>query len=414
MKRFLFFMSVFVCLGSFVNCANDGDIPHASMQVKENVDPMMTVKKNALAFVNEICGSTRGTEMDVVSIYPWRSCEIFPVTRFAESDIVLPDTLFYIVNFSNNGGYALVNANSPYKEIVAYVEDGNLTPDSVIDNPGYRHFLKGFAVNQNRLMDSTYHPFPIDTNQVVKPDFPGDPYVSIYEWRTVKTKKPLLMTQWGQGKPYNRFFKVNGKVPDIVVATSQIVAFHQYPASFEELSLLWNFILAHRQPSSFEEEVNIAKLVKKIGSIEMTCTDSLYHSSYFFDDVEDCFRQFGYDCSFNYYDLDSCVMDLNNSIPVLINGKDIPTAIRFSWVIDGYVKRQLYFLVTNQYYPDVKYYMHCNWGRDGKDNGYFLNEALCPNNKSFINSSDDVTDTEGDLHTYNSMLRMFYHIQPHK
>ena len=402
-----------VCLSFFVNCANDEDLSHSLLQAENNADPLIMAKMNAAAFVNDIYASTRSTEKEIASIYPWRSCEIFPTTRASESDFDFPDTLLYIVNFTNNDGYVLVNANSLYKEVVAYVEDGNLTPDSVIDNPGFRHFLKGVAVNQKSFMDSVYYPFPIDTNQVVMLDCPTDSYVKIYEWRTVKTKKALLMTQWGQTKPYSLSFSVNGKVPDIVVATSQIVASHRYPSSFGNTSFSWDIILEHGKPISSEGVKGVAELMKTIGKIEMSRSNgNFYQSTYFFDDVEDCFNQFGYDCTFSNYDLDSCLTDLDYGLPILVNGKDVPTSMRYSWVVDGYIKRRLYSLVTGQYYPDVKYYMHCNWGREGKDNGYFLNEVFCPSNKVFISSSDNVSDTEGDMHNYNSMLRMFYHVHP--
>ncbi len=52
-----------------------------------------------------------------------------------------PDTLFYVVNFEDEAGFALIAAPRTLSPVLAVVESGNYELDEEIDNPGFKLFM---------------------------------------------------------------------------------------------------------------------------------------------------------------------------------------------------------------------------------------------------------------------------------
>ena len=55
------------------------------------------------------------------------------------------DTLIYVVNFEDNGGYALISAPRAADEVLAVVGEGAFNPEEGSDNPGLNLFLDAAA-----------------------------------------------------------------------------------------------------------------------------------------------------------------------------------------------------------------------------------------------------------------------------
>ena len=109
----------------------DGDTPIDNISLSNSTISANDAKKIALAFVNKMKTVTRSAEFNksVSSVYAWRSSDIYHdnITRGTATSI-LPDTLLYIVNFDSENGYALVSASPKVIGVVAYIEDGALSP----------------------------------------------------------------------------------------------------------------------------------------------------------------------------------------------------------------------------------------------------------------------------------------------
>ena len=96
----------------------------------------------SLGFANELNVKTRGGGYkEVESVIPWRLHDMYPQTKVNNYGEQLPDTMLYIVNFKNNDGFVLVPTDNRIKGILAYVEEGNLSPSDQIDNEGFNFFL---------------------------------------------------------------------------------------------------------------------------------------------------------------------------------------------------------------------------------------------------------------------------------
>ena len=122
MRKILFVM--FAAL-AFVACEKDFQ-PTTEMVDLENVVQSNKISLNqALVYaensINGIGTSTRSTSRKV------KSTEIFvakPSTRSVESE----EVSFYLINYENNEGYAMVSTDSRTTPVYAYSDEGNLTP----------------------------------------------------------------------------------------------------------------------------------------------------------------------------------------------------------------------------------------------------------------------------------------------
>jgi hypothetical protein len=166
MKKAIFLLS----LVAFVACETELDTIETpindSVQTTENTNNLITAEEaaaQALEFRQSLMaesGITRsaGKDKGVASVYAWRTSKVLSKapTRSSLANI-LPDTLLYIVNFEQNSGYALVSATKEVPGVVAYIDNGGLTPDQPIDNPGFSEFLENYGENYARFRDSTNH-----------------------------------------------------------------------------------------------------------------------------------------------------------------------------------------------------------------------------------------------------------------
>lgn len=372
------------------------------------------VKKEALDFVKDIAIDTRNSQKTVSSVYPWRSCDIFTSTRSDETVAFLPDTLLYIVNFANEGGYALVSSTSISHEVVAYVEEGNLTPTEPIDHPGLRMFLEGYGNMQ--LPDSMYHPIQPDTNQVTPNPFYYEP-----KWKNTKVVYPLLHTKWGQEAPFSRYCLTSNNEQSVAgcspIAAAQIVAFHQSPSCYNGHTYDWSEIGSGKMPTTSLGQDMAAHLIRDIGELMQVRYETGRAWLINPMDIDYCWNGFNYSYTYGDYDYDNCVSSLKSGSPVLITGVDSLHSSAHTWVIDGSMTRIAYddILLANGEIGTIIYaktnLVHCNWGFYGKGDGYFISGAFKPSNRH----SKYIWDTDGTSNNSNSYTwhnKAYYCVHP--
>jgi hypothetical protein len=350
-------------------------------------------------------GSTTRTgkaSKSISSVYAWRSSEITngAVTRSTISS-TLPDTLLYIVNFEDSSGYALVSATERIPGVVAYIEEGTLTPDDEIDNPGFLLFLDGYIkyYTHTSIMD-------IDPGTII--------------WRLIYHVTPLLTTNWGQGAPYNNYcYAENGAHAPAgcaAIAAGQIAAYHRYPASCLGHNYNWDAIMQYEQvPSSDTIASNsVAEFIHDIGTLVlMNYTPN--SSSANFNNVANCWNSFGYHylSDNSTADFDSVKTDISNGYPVYMRG----TRYYYengqycysghAWVVDGVLIKGFPQMVLNNR-PAMIYQnlIHCNWGWNGNCNGYFIIGAF-----ETMYYVDNLNST-GGYASYNDYNYTYRHIYP--
>lgn len=302
-------------------------------------------------------------------------------TRSGESD-----TLFYVVNFADSAGFALIDADTmSARPLFAVTEKGNYTPGEVT-NTGFDDYVS--------LLWTKLPPAVIDTSCLIPPRQRVEQY-----WQTLGEVESLIPVQWDQGWPYNKFCPSNPEIDGslcaagcVAVAIAQIMAYHRHPAfytmtwcgSTESRFIGWDFISEHNacEYESCIIGIEIALLIREIGHrVDM---DYGTTSGANVQDARDCLDSFGYyrlgtrDVSWN---LVQSELDLLR--PLYIRGRSADWG-RHAWVLDGYkIARE----VTKVYeetmfgsnvwelkgtsYTQNYHYVHYNWGWGGNYNGLF-------------------------------------------
>ncbi len=344
----------------------------------------------ALEFRNDIMeqsGQTRGqkAEKGVTSVYAWRSSEIAPksMTRSTASEL-LPDTLLYIVNFEDSCGYALVSADALIPGVMAFVEEGSLSPNQDINNPGFQNFLNGlgrFICDSIKAISDSLKYHTKDSTMFAKLDTTPQiaDNLSYTLYRTIFSNGPLLKTEWAQYGPYNSECPLDSQgkrsvAGCVAIAIAQVAAYYRHPVSYNGHTYNWNAILRDSKvwPLDTIASHSVAQLINDIGGlVDMSYSSDV--SLAYFDSIRHCLNVFGYHYLYNntqWTDFSQIKEDISNGCPVIIRGNKNHQSNGHAWVIDGaVVKRHLFK-------QDKREYVHCNWGYGGECNGYFIYRAF--------------------------------------
>ncbi|MBE6177598.1 MAG: hypothetical protein E7149_03725 [Rikenellaceae bacterium] len=309
------------------------------------------------------------------------------------------DTLFYVVNYADSAGFALVSTSRIHGDpLLAVTEQGSYTPFESTENDGFNYYIDMLAsgcegVTESELqipvIDTTFHGFgPFEE-------------LTYSDWDTYG---PYIDVKWGQSPIYNRYCYVEGnesiqsKAGCVAVAIGQIMTYHQHPSSyvitFDETSRWglqgttqtpnWSAINQHRSVCynaycSIDED--IARLLREIGER----ANMNYYSGHAGSNIvgaQSCFANMGYQTPQKQaYNRDVICSELALNRPVFLSGFETGGNNGHAWVIDGYKSRtkiyRTYYIQAdgselNWIYDETEYtYFHFNWGWHGDCNGYF-------------------------------------------
>ena len=293
------------------------------------------------------------------------------------------DSLFYVFNFADEAGFAIIAGNRQVSPIVAVTEQGSYIP-------GEKTGVDGF----DGYMDMVISTFSgLDR---------GDPFpYSYYEDEIVGTQMPpLVYVRWGQQGVYGQFCS-NGRSGCVITAMAQILSYFEKPQSFilsvdmentysagDTLVLNWPLIKQHRVNHSGNYlscdavHPQIGALMRELGAI---CGSTYYPTTTSTNyDVSSVYSQLGYQCS-NFSEAN--IADIKNSLssccPVQMTGFTFDNDYGHDFIADGFkdyeVWRTVYicqgpngeYIAQNPFKASESHSLHINWGWDGRCNGYF-------------------------------------------
>lgn len=385
MKRFIFLLSL-ACL--FAACEKE-EVTTPALSVEDPLAEVIRIAQEGAAMLDDAqTRSVVARRIDRSSI----SCKINPATRAGEAD----DTLYYVVNYADNAGFAIVSADdnaSDGARLIAVTESGSYTAGEKTENEGFNMYVD---------MLSAYFGEPSNKDSLLliqpSPEYMGDSiteYTS-YEYSEWESVGPFVSVKWGQGTPYNTycFTPDNTQAPAGCVATAiaQIMTAHKFPQQLaltydphngQSLTLNWNLMQTHVSSSSCSSMIcnhdMIAKMFRQIGQE----VDMRYYSDVSLagmSGIHSALDTFGYDCSeLQEYSYDSAESSLKQNGVVLMGGfSDYSAAYGHAWVVDGHKSRIRYLVHHDLLYnvntilDEIEYhYLHINWGWDGNCNGYY-------------------------------------------
>lgn len=400
MKRFCIFLLVAMAL---VACEKENESVIRNTDLQEVVAQNKVSLKEALLYaensINGINPTTRSAERKV------KSTEIYvakPATRSAEG----AEVSFYLINYENNEGFAMVSTDSRATPVYAYSDEGSLTAEDFETNPFLKIFIEGSIENYQIELASYDDRLPIELPDSIYGDITRLPIVEYdgglyYERRSSETisKEELLTTYWKQRSPYGNYCPngVGGCGP---VAAAQIMAYHKYPPHYNNHLYNWDAMTASSTLSSGTTgAANAATLIWDIG-IDAKAKYNEYENSEDNDtstnivDMKNTFRNFGYNCGHpSSYNIDRIQENINAESPIYIRGENSDGG--HAWVIDGYQHTAYRTTYYYTYEPYARYdtfitssytYFHCNlgWGPTHPDqlsnNGYYYAYSLLFNN----------------------------------
>lgn len=359
-------------------------------------------------------------------------------TRSAGEDSI--DVRFHVINFSDDGGFALVSADDRTTPVYAYSSDGNLDLEDAIANTGFGSFMSRAATFYEQEIESSgiilgrFDPSPEYIQKVTSAPveyYNGVPYYVITTYTFNSSKSALISANWNQCDPYNYY---NSYTPNIgtnycnkwpagcgPVAIGQVCSYYQFPTvtDYNGSTVHFNWSNINSQSSYAVGDhsgtaLNMAYLLKIIGVnaySEYTTNNGTAITLTTMDGVDSALTSFNYISSGKTICTTSSQMQsdlftsLNSNRPVILLGdNDYDSSDVHIFVVDGYTRYRQHKDYYDMSYPYPKMfsttpnvyknYFHCNWGWGGLYNAYVLDFQAAYNIK------------------YNTNLEYIFNIHP--
>lgn len=299
-------------------------------------------------------------------------------TRYAS----VPDTLAYVINYPNNGGFVIVSSDKRVYPVLAYSYNGNFSMDNEIAKANFIDNIGGYI---NEASANVVY-------EVSDKDFDG-----------CYSQSPKLQTSIHQKSPWDKYVVEENPgcpVGCVAVATALVLT-HSTPMiklhgsayscksivnaisaeqnkdkgisfpTFREKPCEWDEV---EQPTyTYQQAVDsMAKILYWIGKdLKMQYSPSV--SLAYSEDAYDLCRILGVKTSrYNDYDVDDVITYLKNQCMIYMRGIDMNGNGGHAWVCDGYS----YCVDSDDKTKMVNQYIHCDWGFGGDGNGYFCGEIF--------------------------------------
>ena len=391
-----------------VSCTEQSDVPpHQAKQPEvQHNSPTRTPQEaqNEVAdFLAAMGKKTRSaTRPTIANVETLRSRQF--ATR-AAVDTLSIDTLLYFVNFADNQGFAVVAADKRTSPILALIDKGNYKAKDLAqeDNPGFLSFMEQAITHEinNSQQD-------LQSSQAIRSFSYGN------DWEISELFQPLIKVNWDQGHPYNIFCpgykdKAHAYTGCVVTAIAQICSYYKIPRELSwnsygtqvHWTYDWERILSDCAENNgkidFDEVTNrkyvltageVASLMNYLGlALNATYKEQTGVPT---DKAIDWIRRSGWFYATKHKDYDErrIFQALKDGLLIFTTGYDhkSKTWLVFNkykeghaWLMDGYIHGRY----KSHYYN----LLHCNWGWDGRHNGYYLSKVFNTNNPANLPST---------------------------
>lgn len=396
MKRFYLFIVVAI-LGFLYACVNDDNNPSPNNEPdSKNQIGYSIPLQDALDELEEILNATNADQTTTRANGEKRTIKNVEVvygdgyshtTRSSDAD-----SLFYIVNFENDKGYALLGADKRADGVIALVDKGSLTADQFISPPDID------ATNGSQALYSLIKEYVSNSISTYNEDLTAKAANRwygfwVYDYGLIS---PLLGTQWHQREPYNYYCpEINGEkcvAGCVAITLAQIYAFNKQnynfgPDKISGYTIDWNGVIADiNEPGT--NSFAVATLIRAVGAA-VGMDYGIDASSSNIDKACTALKQAGYKSP-------KSVSYSADMVKTMVYDRVAPTYMRgaayssngtlwggHAWVVDGYERysRLIYEgpvgMVSKVVGTDYKHLVHCNFGwENGLSNGYYASDIF--------------------------------------
>ncbi len=373
MNYFRLFAAGVLCVATATSCtkepADDFAVPAAAPATADANDhrvPVDAALEGLRSLLDQIDATTRSAASRTIrEVLPLRSRRV--LTRTLESATDRPDTLLYLVNFSDETGYAVLGADDRMAPILALADDGSVSPDDfTADSIGLdKKLILNYA---SQLSDSLVYdsgdPWEIDSTDIVPgmeiKHFPEDSVeVGGRKWKVDLYLRPLLTTKWHQKPPFNNMIisnEGNYYAGCWMIALGQTLAYLEYPKhdslDWAAMKQVWNYQNYDKKDEREASDLNNLMVADLIYNLYKRCkahpTSTADNSGFRSTaasilNVGNAMVELGFEnVSEVDYDADLVWrrMILYPSAPSLIraNNTNAPLSSGHAWVIDGFMQ----------------------------------------------------------------------------
>lgn len=345
-----------------------------------------------------------------------KSIELLKDAKTRSGISYIPDSALYLVNFADEGGYALISADiRMHVPFYAFSDVGNLSLNDTSENKALALTMNTIYadINNNWVVDSVNWGNPTPGLQ---PIFPSDKEIKLLSEVSPLTHKNVR--RWGQGTPFNSYcYTPSGEkawAGCSSVSIAIVLSCFEWPLSYKGESFNWK-----QMKESDKGNHAVYKLIKFIGDPDNINVDYQDYAGNtgsggsITKNASRTFKNFGYDdCEkFETYNMAKAKSVLSSKRPIIMMGgyKKSNEEYYHAWVIDGcrnYIEKAS--SVLDQ--PKTYTYMHCVWGWNGKNDGYFYNFEPTPVEKD----DDDDKENSTAVRNFDVDLRMLWKFVPIK
>ena len=278
------------------------------------------------------------------------------------SDGSMPDTLYYVINYANGDGFAIVSADNRTVPIYAVSAEGNCNIEDTVFNKGLADFFRCMEYDILCTARGT-DIFPVDTI-IYNP--PTDVVIPIVE--KVDPWFSFSVSTWHQGDPLNRYcLNKNGHVCSVgcaAIGVGQIMSFYRHPLGYHNHLYYWD------EMTSSHSSESLAHFLSDLGNAENLDMDyGSDESSASPYNIDRTFYNMGYEHVGNgitFSTKDAVAALKVNPIVMVGYGFKGSRFIGHIWTIDGYIT-----YLDQVKFDDSVPMFHCVWGWGGSGNGYY-------------------------------------------
>lgn len=354
-----------------LNSCSDNQItaePDVEVQQDHNSDfiSLDEALQNAENHFTKIFTNTRSSE----SV---KSVEIKGrLTRSVEN----PDLYgYYLVNYGEDNGFALLSADRRRRPVIAISQNGAMHFSDTLYNKGLRWYLndalgaidslamtEGSVIGGKPALDSTFH-------------------AELDPWINNSGKKvhsePLLKSfaKFHQGAPYNKYCFTSSKEQAVVgctaLAVGTVMGYNKWPLSYIGYTFNWSAMYSNFRHDNWSRLFEVIGRPQNLNSSYGTTATGASPSR-----IPLTFTNMGYKgCKGAEFSSSTVDSELEAGQPVICSGYLKNNQGGHSWVIDGGYTTWTNQVVTET--PGLYYesYYHCVWGWGGSSDGYFLYES---------------------------------------
>lgn len=379
------------------------------------------------ALYGDVESSSRSPKgLVALSVSPVKIISSHPTSRATTAD-----TCLYVVNFVNDGGFAIIAANRNCDDVLAVTESGHYDPETGTDNPGLQIFMERAVGYASEMAGK--NPGESSLNELIlTPKNDELTQHKEYDDTIYTTNIPMQVnTAWGQGGaildinnyPEGFLFKQNGLCGCATLAIAMATAYLEYPtvikATTDTPSFTpdWEHMKLHkayktetyiypcgtnRDLQYHQEIAQLCRAVGNIGKATQKGTVGNGETSMYTNEILNTLNELGYNVdAWTEFKQFMCPPAKSGAITIVTGFSTTNPQSGHCWIVDGEkagnIRHHYATKTGTQPWVDtilwtrpMENMIHMNWGWYGSGNGWFNKGAVSFQPKNYSVAYDNL------------------------